>query len=94
MQVFHARTVVLDPQPQRAVDAAMAVAPRFEEVFMGLEWLLARSPGRGLKGRINDQTVWVYVQGGDRTADTPELWVVYTYDDEQVVIRALRVLHP
>lgn len=85
---------MLDPQPQEAVDSATKDIPRFEDVFMGLEWLLARSPGRGLRGRINGRTVWVYVQGGDRTAGTPELWVVYTYDDDCVEINALRVLQP
>ena len=85
---------MLDSQPQKAVDTATAAIPRFEEVLMGLEWLLARSPGRGLRGRINGQTVWIYVQSGDRTAGTPELWVVYIYDDDCVEVKALRVLQP
>lgn len=85
---------MLDQQPQEAVDDATPKFARFDQVFMGLEWLLARSPSRGLRGRINGEPVRIYVQGGDTTAATPEIWVVYTYNDDEVVIKALRVLNP
>lgn len=83
---------MLDPQAEAAVEAAAASSARFEDAFMGLEWLLARSPNRGRRGRIDGANVRIYVQRGDRTAGTPEIWVVYTYNDDQVVIKALRVL--
>ena len=82
---------MLDPQPQAEIERATAAFERFEEAFTGLEWLLARSPERGLRGRITGETVRIYVQGRDRTAGTPEIWVVYTYSDDEVVIKAMQV---
>jgi hypothetical protein len=85
------RDVVLDGETASVVDQATLEHHRFDEAWRGLEWLLARTPEVGSKATINDVSWWLYVEQSDVVAGTPEIWVVYTADDNQVRIKGMRV---
>lgn len=91
---FQARTIVLEEAAREAADTAAAQHQRFEEAFDGLQWLLARDPNQGLRGRIDDVDVNIYVQDSDPTANTPEIWVVFSHDPDKVTIYAIQVSSP
>lgn len=85
------REVVLDGNTADVVDEATSEHARFDEAWRGLEWLLARTPDVGSKATINDVEWWLYVEQSDPIAKTPEIWVLYTADENQVRIKGLRV---
>ncbi len=86
------RTVILEHGIQEKIDECCKKFERFEQAFDALQWLLARSPDRGKHRTINGARWAVYVQGVDRLAKTPEIWVLYQYDDDQVTIFGLSAL--
>jgi hypothetical protein len=92
MQWTKYREVVLEPAAQRAADEFRGSLNRFEEAFLGLEWLLSRVPDRGLRRTVNGTTYRLYVQAGDALADTPEITVLFEFDDRQVIVHAVRAV--
>ena len=86
--------MVLERLPEQAYHSATALYPRFEQAYLGLEWFLAKEPEIGIHGRIDGINVRIYVQDTDQLANTPAIWVVYEYDDDQVVILAMNVEPP
>lgn len=91
------RTVILSQEAQRTHDDALTAFPRFDEAYQGLEWRIARSPAQGAKGRYSEALgvyVCLVVQEGNWIAETPEIWVLYTFDDQEVLIHNLNVILP
>ncbi len=85
------RDVALDQQAQDFVDGVSAEAKRFEDQWRGVEWLLARTPENGTPRFPNDATKYlIYVFPGNPWAETRDLWVLYSYDDDRVVIHLAR----
>ena len=91
-RAFHARTIVLDPQADEEAQRARKVFSRFDQAMDGLEWLLARSPDRGMTLRIPGKDARIYVQSSGDLTGVPSLWVAYSFDEDQVVIMALRAV--
>ena len=89
---FWARTVVLEDAAERAAETARAQNQSFEHALDGLLWLLARDPNQGIMRRLGGIDVQVYVQGSDPLAGTPEIWVVFSHDPDQVTIHAIQVV--
>lgn len=85
------RTVRLEDSAAEIVDSARQTHPRFGDAYNGLEWLLARSPERGINAVVDEVQWAVYVQGSDPLAKTPEIWVLYQYDDKEVRIYAINL---
>ena len=84
------RNVVLDVQTQIFVDQNSANT-RFEHHWRGIEWLLCRSPQKGLPRDPSTPTEFlIYVFGGSELAKTKEVWVLYSYDAHQTVVHAAR----
>lgn len=89
MSWFQFRTIVLQPSASKACDSFNKEFDRFEEAFDGLQWLLTRNPDKGRRRSTGDIQWHVYVQAPDILAKTPEIWVLYRYDEDEVVIEAL-----
>lgn len=77
------RTIRYENEASRWIDCHSSSSNRIGEAITGLEWVLARNPEIG--ERLNSEH-WVYVQSEDKYARTPELWVVYAFDEDQVQI--------
>ena len=83
------RSVVLDKAAEQAVDNYSNAIERFSDAFQGLEWLLARRPDKGVGKNVSGTHYRLYCQASDELANTPEIWVLYEYDDENVFIRRI-----
>lgn len=88
---FRARTIVLEDAAEKAADAASSKYQRFDHVFFGLQWLLARKPEQGIELRVEGLGTRIYVAGSDPLAQTPVVWVRYSYDDNEVIIYDINV---
>lgn len=86
------RTIVQEHSVSSSVDEHAEEHPRFMEAFDGLQWLLARTPDVGSVAEIDGVEWWVYVQASDQIAKTPEIWVLYQVDEQQVIIEQINVI--
>lgn len=59
-----------------------------------LKWLLCRNPKpNGSLGRVESGIEWrAYVQSGDPLAGTPDIWITYTYTDEEILVRGVHAI--
>jgi hypothetical protein len=81
------RTIVLEPAAQEAADSFCEEFPRFEEAWDALQWLLARHPRQvGSRKAVNGREYWACVRAPDEIAGTPQIAVVYSFDNDEVVI--------
>lgn len=84
------RTVVLDKRAEAFVDKESLSASRFDDHWRGVEWLLARKPQSGIPRKASDPKKYlVYVFPDNNLAGTKDLWVLYSYNEDQVVIHAV-----
>jgi len=76
------------------VDLYTEQFPRFAEAWDGLKWLLSRTPelknSAVYKGDDGDTAYRAYALASDPLAGTPEIWVVYTFSDTQVIVIGLQ----
>ena len=86
---FGARTMVLDHGAGRTADTARTQKQSFEDAFDGRQWVLGRDRSQGIRQRVGDVDVHDYVQGSDSLAHTPEIWVVYRHDRDEMTIHAI-----
>jgi hypothetical protein len=89
---FTARTIVEEVAVELAVDRFSKKFPRFSDAFEALKWLLARKVEtlQAAMRTENNVTYYLYRQAPDALAETPAVSVVYTYDQNQVVLLDLR----
>jgi hypothetical protein len=86
------RTVVHELDVSVLVDALAERYERFGQVWDGIEWILARTPDlKGSARREGSENIRIYVFAGDELAETPDVWVVYKFDDNEVVILGVTV---
>lgn len=83
-----------DDQVLVAIEKAREQYSRIDDSVDGLNWVLARKPESGSRIGIldvdgNDTVVYVYVQHHRDLSGIPFIRVVYSYDENQVVIHAL-----
>ncbi|MFN3521005.1 MAG: hypothetical protein ACK4YQ_02060 [Phenylobacterium sp.] len=89
------RTVIHELDVSVLVDALTERHPRFAEVWEGIEWLLARTPDlKGSARREGAENIRIHPFAGDELAGTPDVWVVYKFDDNEVVILGVTVPDP
>lgn len=90
---FTARTIVQEPSVSAAVDRYTKKYARFDEAYQALEWLLARKCETLQAGMrtVKGVTYHLYRQAADALAGTPAIVIVYTYDQNEVVIIDLKV---
>ena len=89
---FFARTIVQDDSVSAEIDRLTRSLNRFEDAYMALEWLLSRACDEvgALSREVGGQRYFLYRQAGDTVATTPDIVVVYTYDDDEVVLIGLK----
>lgn len=82
------RGVVQEIKVTERVDELSQTFHRFQEAYEGLEWLLARDCENLLKfsqiKTVKGKRHYLYRQAGDPIARTPDIVVLFTYDDNQV----------
>lgn len=91
------RTIVEESAAQEAADSFVEQFSRFDEAWEGLKWLLARNPDIGIKQTdANNQPTGyrLYAQAHDELAGTPEIWVVYSVSDNEVIIYEINAQAP
>ena len=88
------RDVALDPEAAASLDEACKALNRAEDAWRGLEWLLARRPKQGASRVVGGIQFNLYVQASDPLAATPQLTVLFTYDDDKVVIHRIKAETP
>lgn len=86
------RSIVPDHSAQQKIDEASASIRRFDEVWRGLEWLLARSPEARAHKIVDGRQYWLMVRSGDSLAGTPTVAVVYSFTDDEVFVHGVNVL--
>lgn len=88
------RTIVEELDVENLVEILGERYPRFDEAWVGLKWLLSRNPTpQGSARRSNDQgrEYRTYVSAGDEVAKVPDIWVVYTFTADEVVVLGVTV---
>lgn len=83
------RDIVEELGVSKHLDLLTEKFPRFDEAWEGLKWVLSRNPtpkGSSLKISAEQKRYRAFVLAGDTLAGTPDIRVVYTHDDQQVVI--------
>lgn len=86
------RTVVLEQRAQIFIDSHSKPDSRFEEQWEGVEWLLSRKPDCGLPRHAQEPNKYLLlVIAASALATTAELWVLYSYDDNNVTVHALAI---
>lgn len=87
------RSVVEELDVEVTVDLLAAKHARFSEAWEGIKWLLARTPD--LKGAVHRKNAALnyraFVFAGDPFAETPNIWVVYHFTDNEVFILGVNV---
>lgn len=93
---FYAREIIEEPEAQQAADEFRAQFDRFEDAFEALKWLLARKCDEieALSRAVGGVEYHLYRQASDPIAGTPEIIVLYTYDENQVTIIGLNAEEP
>lgn len=88
------REVVEELDVSEYVDLYTEQFPRFAEAWDGLKWLLSRTPD--LKNAAtfvadgNTTSYRAYCFEADILAGTPEIWVIYTFTNIQVLILGIQ----
>ena len=92
---FHARTVVESNDAASTADSLESSFGRFDEAYSALKWLLARRCDKigSLSRDAGGVTYRLYKVAADELAHTPALLVLYTFDDDEVEIVALKAEH-
>lgn len=87
------RTVVLSAKAQAFVDEHMSTAPRFRDIWEkgeGIEWFLAQNPQAGIpRGPKETAKYWLYDIAANEIAKTRPMAVLYSYDEDEVVIHSV-----
>jgi hypothetical protein len=91
------RSIVEELDVSEQVDLYTEKFRRFDEAWEGLKWLLARTPD--LKGAASWVGEWVgegsfraYAAAGNPLADTPDIWVIYSYTESVVLIMGVQAV--
>jgi hypothetical protein len=86
------RTVVLDGRAQDFIDRHATPGARFAEHWDGIVWLLCRTPEIGTARDRHDPTRFViHVSAGSGLAGTKDVWVLYSFTDDEVIVHGVSV---
>ena len=87
------RTIAYNAPAQSEVDRFVDPDDRFQDQLMAIEWLLCRTPHIGRsRYKENPDEYLVYVVKEDTLAETSEVWILYSFDDDTVTVHGLKVL--
>jgi hypothetical protein len=80
------RTVVHDREVTQDIAAAERSYRLVEGAVMSVEWYLSRNPNDGVHRRGK---FWVYTHQGKKIHRVPEVSVLYSFTDDEVVFHAI-----
>lgn len=81
------RTVIQDRQVSKDIEDAVHSSYRLvDEAVQSIEWTLVHKPEIGVhrSGRF-----WVYMQSGIKIHRIPEIVVLYSFTDDEVILHAI-----
>lgn len=82
------RTVIVDPSAQNTIDEFTQTSSLFEAMYEGIEWVLAHNPSVG--EAVEFFPDWWHMAAPEwpsgLVAGLPVVWVLYKFDDNEVVI--------
>lgn len=86
------REIAYDAPAQAVIDAYVDPSARFQDQLMAIEWLLCRTPQIGLPRIAQSPTQFVlHVAKGDALAKTNDVWLLYSYDDQKVIVHGVHI---
>lgn len=86
-----ARTVIENDSVAASRDAATQDFPRFEELWRGISWLIARKGDvMGVRRVVNNKEYRLHVVEA-ASGDFPEVTLLYTIDKDNVTIHEIGV---
>jgi hypothetical protein len=92
MKWSRGRGVFESPDVSAVIEEARSRWPRFDDAYAGLQWLLARQAlTLGVWQVVGETMYRLYRQAGKKQASTPDIAIVYTVDENNVTIIAMRV---
>jgi hypothetical protein len=86
------RGVILLAECEAEIEAARARYPRFDEIWIGITWLLAcnpEPPGSFLSVERDGRKYFIYGFRGDADADIPDMWIFYEHNDQHVLVHGI-----
>jgi hypothetical protein len=90
----HLREIVEENEAQHSAEVYSGEFPRFDEAWDALKWLLSRNPSIGAHKTVNGVEYFLYVSESDLFAKTPTISIVYTYNEDQVIVHDIRATPP
>lgn len=92
MPWISARTIIEEPAVSKEVDKLCKEYSRFEDMYEAIKWLLARRCHKveRLTKEIGGVEYCLYRVAGDVVAGTPDVVLVYVYDDDEVNLLGIR----
>jgi len=85
--------VIFDDYAKAEIEVARKKYSRFDDGLNGLIWLLSRNAepvGSFPTSPARDE--FMYGFDGDFSAEIPEMWVVYSYDDNDLIVYAINAM--
>ncbi len=89
---FQARTVIEEAKVSELIAQSKEKYPRIREAVDGWCWRLARDPDVGYQLPGPDPKIFVVRTGQIEADGVPEMTILYKYNDNEVNIRALRII--
>ncbi len=86
------RIIKSTPETQNSIAQYREVFARFNDMWAGLQWLLARNPepiGDCYTTTLGETEYLLFGRDGDFAAGIPDIWVMYTYTDDEILIHDL-----
>lgn len=88
------RTIIEEVSVQALIDKAAGKYPRIGEIFRGLTWRMSREPESGhVVPRYNPSVSLIKIDP-DINLQLPGITALYTYNDDEVNILAVRIVEP
>jgi predicted membrane-bound dolichyl-phosphate-mannose-protein mannosyltransferase len=80
------RTIIQDRTVSQDIENAVVSYRLVDEAIQSLEWTLAHKPEVGVhrSGRF-----WLYMQEGFKIHRVPEIVVLYSFTDDEVILHAI-----
>ena len=86
-----AREIIEERSVSTAIDRAISKYPRIQEEFEGLKWRLSRAPEDGYCIPGSKPPFYIF-KIEPPIEEVPLIAVLYQYDENQVKIRAIRII--
>jgi len=84
------REIKLSAEAQNSIDEYQSEFARFNDIWEGLQWLLARNPepiGSCYRyGTVNGTEYFYTGRHGDLIARVPDVWILYSHNEQELLV--------